>query len=290
MIEASIVVTTYNHEDYIDQCLNSILNQTTNHKIEIIWHDDASTDKTISIGEQILKNCNHEIIKIHRPNNRYQRKIPTLLDIIERCRGKYIFWIEGDDFWLTNSKLDKQIEALNFYPNINICFSPAYIFKGKEQDPIGILAQHSTDIKIYNLSEVISGDGGFMPTISLCIRREIFNNCPTWLYEYLPVLDYPLQVIASAPNGAIYLPEITSAYRQNVAGSWTTTVYNNEIKRLIFEEEFIKLLIKLSKSFPECKNSFDKIINSHFYFLQQLSFALNRYYELQGATHALNDF
>jgi glycosyltransferase involved in cell wall biosynthesis len=290
MIEASIVVTTYNHEDYIEKCLTSILNQTTKHKVEIIWHDDASTDNTISIGEDILKKCNHEITRIHRPNNRYQRKIPTLLDIIERSRGKYIFWAEGDDFWLSNKKIDYQIEAMNIHPNINICFTPAYIINGNDPIPNGILAQHSKDVKIFSLTEVICGDGGFMPTISLCFRRDIFNNCPTWLYEHLPVLDYPMQVIASAPNGAIYLPEITSAYRQNIAGSWSTTVYNDAVKRLSFEADFIQLISKLYQSFPDNRDAFIKIINSHFYSLQQLSFALKKYSELQRGTHILNNF
>lgn len=290
MVDASILVVTYNHGPYISQCFESILAQKTKRRIEIVWYDDASTDNTVEIGEAILKNSPFEIIRIHHANNRYQRRIPSTLESIERCRGKYFFWAEGDDCWLDENKIDLQVDALEEYKNINLCFTPAYVLSGSNPSPIGVLARHSEKKKIFNLEDVISGDGGFMPTISLCLRREIFNTAPDWLYENLPVLDYPMQVIASAPAGALYLPNITCGYRQHVEGSWTTRIFNNDKKRMGFESDFLKLLVQLNADFPGNRNSFAKIIFSHATALLRLSIEQANFDEMQKAMFYLRKF
>jgi glycosyltransferase involved in cell wall biosynthesis len=277
MVEASILVITYNHSPFIAQCLQSILEQTTERQLEIVWLDDASTDDTIAIGEEALQNCSHEVIRIHRSNNRTQRKISSLLDVVECCRGEFFFILEGDDFWIDPNKIDMQIDALRENPNINLCFTPANIYSSNSPDPLGILSGHSNDKTIFSLDKVISGDGGFMPTNSLCIRRAIFNTAPDWLYEYMPLLDYPLQVLSSAPDGALYLPQVTCGYRQNVQGSWTSSVYNVSNKRIVFEIEFLELLIKLHKSLPGHKESFLNIIRPHASALFNLSMNTENY-------------
>lgn len=290
MVDASILVTTYNHGPYIAQCLASILEQTTKRNIEIVWYDDASTDDTIAIGEEILKHCPHHVVRIHHSNNRHQRGISILLDKVERCRGKYLFWAEGDDCWLDQNKVDLQIDALENNPEIKLCFTPAYVFSGNNPKPLGVLARHSEHQKVFTLEEVIAGDGGFMPTISLCFRREIFNTAPDWLFEYLPVADYPMQVIASSEAGAMYLPTITCAYRQHVEGSWTTTVFNNDQKRLVFESEFIKLLVRLHNEFPGHREAFSKLIYSHGAALLRLSIDQKNFDEMQKAAIYLQKF
>jgi glycosyltransferase involved in cell wall biosynthesis len=290
MVDASIVVTSYNHGPYIAQCLTSILEQTTERRLEIVWYDDASTDETISIGEEILKNSKHEVIRVHHSNNRHQRKVPGLLDEIERCRGRFIFFLEGDDCWLMPNKVDLQIDALESNPELSLCFTPAYVMSGNNTDPLGVLARHSNERKIFTLEEVIVGDGGFMPTISLCIRSEIFASAPNWIFEKLPVGDYPLQVVASAPSGALYLPDITCVYRQNVQGSWTTTVFNNDKKRLDFEADFIELLVRLHKHYPGHRDAFAKLVYSHCSALLRLSIEQKDFMPFQRATLSLSQF
>jgi glycosyltransferase involved in cell wall biosynthesis len=290
MVDASIVVTSYNHGPYIAQCLTGILEQTTERRLEIVWYDDASTDDTVAIGEQILMNSKHEIIRLHNRNNRHERKIPGLLDEIEQCRGRYIFFLDGDDCWIVPNKVDLQIDALELNPDVSLCFTPAYVISGNNNKPLGVLCQHSNVEKIFTLDEVIVGDGGFMPTISLCIRSEIFTSAPNWIFEKLTVGDYPLQVVASAPSGALYLPDITCIYRQNVEGSWTTTVFNNDKKRLDFEADFIDLLVRLHNYYPGHSKSFAQLVYSHFSALLKLSIEQNEFMPLQRATLLLSKF
>jgi glycosyltransferase involved in cell wall biosynthesis len=282
MIDASIIVVTYNHGPYIKQCFLSILAQETSRKLEIIWYDDYSTDDTIENGEQVLIDCNHEIVRLHAMNNRKQRNIPFRLDIMERCRGQFVFLTDGDDFWIDPKKIDNQINALNENPKINICFTPAFTFNESEEKPIGILAAHSDKTGIFSLEKAIEGDGGFMPTNSLCIRRSVYDSAPDWFYGYMPVGDYPIQVIASNPNGALFLPTITCGYRMNVKGSWMDSVFNVKKNRLEFELSFLELLIKLRNHIPGKENSFQKIMNDHTASFFKLCIETNDYSKLSS--------
>jgi glycosyltransferase involved in cell wall biosynthesis len=287
-IDASILIVSYNHGPYIQRCLSSILAQETNRTLEIVWYDDHSNDDTISMGEEVLKNCRHGVFRLHAMNNRMQRKIPFLLDIIERCRGEFVFITDGDDFWIDPKKIDSQIDALKENPGINICFTPAFTFNGNELQPTGILGAHGENSKIFTLDNVIEGDGGFMPTNSLCVRRDVYDNAPDWLYGNLPVGDYPIQVIASHPNGAIYLPKVTCGYRRNIAGSWMNSVFNISNKRLEFEISFIELLKKLNDFLPGYNPAFRRISTTHIENFFRLCIENNDYSKLSRLTAALD--
>ena len=55
----SVVCTTYNHEAYIRECLDGFVLQKTNFPIEIIVHDDASTDSTVSVIKEYEEKYPH---------------------------------------------------------------------------------------------------------------------------------------------------------------------------------------------------------------------------------------
>lgn len=89
----SIIVPVYNVEDYIHECVNSILAQSFD-SYEILLIDDGSTDKSASICDQFaLSNSN--VIVIHKKNGGLSdaRNIG-----IENAKGEYIIFIDGDDY------------------------------------------------------------------------------------------------------------------------------------------------------------------------------------------------
>lgn len=118
----SILVTTFNHENYIGKCLDSILKQERNFKIEILVLDDASTDRT----QEVILDYVEKFPKVIKPflqvNNLYsclQKGLPILL---ENARGKYIAICDGDDFWIDPSKLVKQTQFLEQNPSFFLTF------------------------------------------------------------------------------------------------------------------------------------------------------------------------
>jgi hypothetical protein len=243
----------------------------------------------VILGEKELLDCPHEIVRIHRKKNLMSRKIPIFLDMYEHCLGEYMFVLDGDDCWALDNKVDLQIDVLNSYPQLNVCFTRAIIASGLELKPIGVASQYGDTRAIMTFEQVIRGDGNFMPTASLCFRRKVFESAPLWLSCSLPVGDLPMQVIASYPAGALYLPDVTSIYRTNIEGSWTTDVHDKLEPRLSFEVEFLELLYSINKSFPGNRDAIMSVALKHFANLVSLSVANNNFSSLEKALLILKE-
>lgn len=97
----SIACTTYNHEKYIALAIEGFLLQKTSFPIEIIIHDDASTDKTAEIVKSYEKIHHDLITAIYQTENQYSKGIkPYPNYVFPKARGKYIALCEGNDYWI----------------------------------------------------------------------------------------------------------------------------------------------------------------------------------------------
>ena len=115
--ENDIIVTiqclAYNHEAYIRQCLDGFVKQKTNFRFEAIIHDDASNDKTPEIIKEYAKKYPDIIKPILETDNQYSKKDGSLEKIIRsHTYGKYVAMCEGDDYWIDEYKLQKQVDFL----------------------------------------------------------------------------------------------------------------------------------------------------------------------------------
>ena len=106
----SIAVPVYNHELYIARALESALMQKTNFKFEIVVGDDYSTDKTREILKAYEEKYHERIVLILATENK--GVVNNSLAIYNKCRGKYIAMLEGDDYWSFENKLQKQVDFL----------------------------------------------------------------------------------------------------------------------------------------------------------------------------------
>ena len=98
-IVVSVACITYNHAPYIRQCLEGFLMQKTNFPIEIIVHDDASTDGTDDIIREYALKYPELFKVILQEENQYSKGVDVLSLVFERSAGKYIAFCEGDDYW-----------------------------------------------------------------------------------------------------------------------------------------------------------------------------------------------
>ena len=117
MIKVSVCITTYNLEKYIAQTIDSVLKQKTSFDFEILIGDDCSQDRTRDI--------------LHEYQNRYPDKIRLNLqeknvgvnkqdyDLINMAQGEYIAWLDGDDWWITDDKLEKEARILDAHPEFS---------------------------------------------------------------------------------------------------------------------------------------------------------------------------
>lgn len=110
----SIIVPIYNVKDYLDRCIESIINQTYN-KLEIILVNDGSTDGCKEICEKYKKN-DDRIIIINKLNGGLSSARNAALDIM---KGKYICFIDSDD-WVDSEYVETLYKNITKY-NTKIC-------------------------------------------------------------------------------------------------------------------------------------------------------------------------
>lgn len=108
----SIYVTVYNHEKYIRKAVESILMQKTQYRYEVWIGEDCSTDNTRAVLKEIEKDLPDHFHILYREHNMNKEKIRNGGDLKRRCKGKYIIALEGDDYWIDDRKIEKQISFL----------------------------------------------------------------------------------------------------------------------------------------------------------------------------------
>lgn len=118
-VAVSVIVLTYNHEKYISQALDSILEQKTSFPFEILIGDDCSYDQTI---QKLLayKSKFPEKIRVFLSGEN-QGATKNAYRLFQQARGKYLAACEGDDFWSDCEKLQKQVTFLEKHPELSGC-------------------------------------------------------------------------------------------------------------------------------------------------------------------------
>jgi len=101
--KVSVIMPCYNHEDFVEQAIESVLNQSYN-KFNFYIADDSSTDKSV---EKILQYEN-QVDEIHL----FDKNMGGLVRfLITRVDTEYVALLNSDDFW-EKDKLEKQIEYM----------------------------------------------------------------------------------------------------------------------------------------------------------------------------------
>lgn len=106
----SIKMITYNQEKYIGMAIESVLKQKVDFQYELLIGEDASTDNTKEIVDYYHRKFPDTIKVFHRETRLGIRKNGH--DIMQRCRGKYVAVLDGDDYWAYELKLQKQVDYL----------------------------------------------------------------------------------------------------------------------------------------------------------------------------------
>ena len=120
----SICCVTYNHAQFIRKCLDGFLMQQTDFLVEILIHDDCSTDGTTEIIREYEAKYPDLIFPLYEEENQYQQGKAAEIDFYNyrRARGKYIAYCEGDDYWTDPLKLQKQVDFMEANLEYSVCF------------------------------------------------------------------------------------------------------------------------------------------------------------------------
>ena len=238
----SICCITYNHENFIRECLDGFLMQETTFPVEVLIHDDASTDGTADIIREYEARYPHIIKSIYQTENQYSKGLKINISFnLPRARGKYIALCEGDDYWTKSEKLQIQSNFMDQHPNCSICFHPAEICIYNNTEFKGSTTQFYTETGFFDKSKLFYEGGSSAPTASLLFRKSHFSALPSWLNSS-PVGDMPLKLILSYRGDVGFINRIMSVRRLGTPGSWNVRTRGNKQRETNYLNGMIKML------------------------------------------------
>ncbi len=284
----SVILFVFNHAKFLDKSLASIEMQTLDHDLEIIIHDDASTDESRAVYERFQAASRHSVTVVRQTLNKVSRKVSFWPEVIARCRGELITFGDGDDFWTTPIKLQNQYVAMGALPGVDLCFHRVTKVDHATELPTGTLGDYGDEPRLFNAATVVEGDGGFMPTVSLMLRRSVLRDLPSWFFRPPPIEDYFLQVQGSLRGGALYLPMPAAAYREGDPQAWTQRVTANPQLKITFEGRLITSLLDLAETLPDALlPHIEKVVMRYFFQLCHGAITQGQYADVWAAIKKL---
>lgn len=272
----TVGILTYNHENYVEECLSSVIEQQGNFKLNIIICDDNSTDKTSKIIEDVIsRTSQHENLKIDFHKNDENigmvANFNKLINLIKETNCDYFSFCEGDDYYLSSNRLAKHLDFCKRNPQFAFSYNKIMFYW-----------QNENKFEIYD-----SGfDGEILPTEELVrlnhlgnlnvsfICGDILKNIKDDLFENKFTGDWMLHIYCSQYGDIGFLNAPYNVYRKHENGIWTGKPSKkqceyllgeiqkyNEYLNFTYDAEFAENSDSLYSNLKEYDQSFPKDIS-----------------------------
>ncbi|MGP8261125.1 MAG: glycosyltransferase [Acidobacteriaceae bacterium] len=203
----SVAITAFNSEEWLARALDSVLQQRTDFPIEIVIADDCSKDSTLDIARSYRERHPQSIRVLERPKNLGIQR--NYYDTFDHCRGKFIAWLDADDYWTDPEKLTIQVETLESDPSISAC---CHFVRWVTKDGEVVRARYPTiSPGRYGLEEILRHD--IVPSLSVVFRNGLHRELPAWYFDLAPTTDWPLWVLAALRGEILLLDRVMADYR-----------------------------------------------------------------------------
>lgn len=265
----SIITPTYNHERFIEYCIKSVISQTYSNW-EMLIIDDASSDRTIEIIKQYVKNDIRIKYLKHKENYGIYKLSESYNEALNISRGKFIAILEGDDCW-PRDKLEKQLPLFNEDEVVLTWGRGAYI--STEGKLIGLMPFPKINPKskcIYQNKPIgialkkLLLENFIVPTASIIIKKNTILSIggfkqPLNIY----FVDYPTWLELSLKGEFRFLNYVLGYWRR----------HSSQVSNLLIDKQLIdhaNLSMMFLKNLSKCRVNFyynENIIMANNYWL-----------------------
>lgn len=220
-MKVSVLITTYNQEGFIAQAVGSALMQKVDFPYEIVIGEDASTDQTREIVLEFARKYPDKVCVLLRDAVAARRdRVAGLggkgsfVNCLAACKGEYVALLDGDDYWTSPHKLQRQVDFLDQHPEFAISFHKAKIvYADMTQSPNPPLPQP----EVLSLEDLLVANP--MAACSVVFRRGLFGELPDW-FDRVALGDWAIHIM-NAQHGKIgCINETMAAYRLHAGGMW----------------------------------------------------------------------
>jgi glycosyltransferase involved in cell wall biosynthesis len=198
-VVVTALIMAYNHERLVEQAIESALLQELDVGYEILIADDCSTETTRSIVQRYGER-HPDRIRLFLPEQNMGENAMRVAGT-RAARGTYIAFLDGDDYWTSPRKLQRQAEFLSERPDYAICFHNALVVYDD-----GSVAPHPfhSENPTQRLSRGMPPDscgleeiapGNFMQLSSVMFRNRLVHDFPPWYFQAKFIPDWAFHVL-----------------------------------------------------------------------------------------------
>jgi glycosyltransferase involved in cell wall biosynthesis len=207
----SMTIFCYNHESYVEECLESVRAQTYKHT-ELIIMDDASTDNSVAvIRNWIMRHGIRCQFIVHERNVGVSR---TINEAYALARGDYLAPCSGDDVWLVD-KIEKQVPIMESLPeDYGLLYSDAFQIDESSQPLARMFIETQRKFDAIPQGNVRAEllDNNFIPGMTMLVRKKAQEDVgpydPSLAYE-----DWDMMIRFAQRYKFAYSPEASVKYR-----------------------------------------------------------------------------
>jgi len=244
----SVAVITYNQEKTLPQTLDSILMQKGDFSLEIVVGEDCSSDGTRRVVTDYQ--CRYpDIIKpIYQRANR--GIMGNSADTFRACTGDYINMIAGDDYWIDEYKLAKQVAFLESHPDYGLVTTDGYRLLVRKNKLVAGLPPAEPLESGEVFARFSNTFGVYAMPLTVLFRAELLKYIDFDEFEKrkFSVEDTPLQAVLSHYSKFGYLPDKTAVYR--VYKESSTFISFNHPKYMDYHRGLVAIRKYLDELFP----------------------------------------
>jgi len=206
-IDVSVAILTYYHEEYIRAALDSVLSQKTDYTYEIVVGDDCSKDRTREILQEYYERYPDIITLVFNDTN--LGISGNNYNVRTYCKGRYIATLSGDDYWIDDKKIQKQVVFLDSHPDYYATTTSIQGRFDNDEKPFATypnkkLRGATIDLKAYTKGAIFGTNGMMMRNAYLSDSgREYFST----VKKASPYIDDATECILVLQKGLVYVFE-----------------------------------------------------------------------------------
>jgi glycosyltransferase involved in cell wall biosynthesis len=231
-MKLTVMMLAYNHERFIARAIQSVLDQRVDFDYEIVISDDCSSDRTREIVMDFHRRYPDRIVPVVNDKNRGMMR--NFIGTLAHCQRQYVAFLEGDDFWIRQDKLQCQVDFLDAHPEFAICCGRSRILDetGGESGEI----YPTCDAGTYTIADILR-ENVVCTCTSVC-RWGLLRSLPEW-FERVKLGDWPLHVLLAQLGEIQLMDDVFAVYRKHANGAWSS---RSQISRLEETIRMFKLL------------------------------------------------
>ena len=219
--KVSVVCLTYNHRDYIRECLDGFVKQKTTFPFRVVVHDDASTDGTAEIVREYAERYPDIITPILQSENQWSKgKTLSKTFIYPVLRGEYVAFCEGDDYWTDENKLQKQVDFLDSHPDFSICFHAVQVYWQETGLSYEVFPSRALCFNkdVLTLDDLLKHN--FIQPNGVLLRWRFYRDSYDLIPDKILPGDWFLFLLHAELGKIKFMPEVMGVYRRHPQGIW----------------------------------------------------------------------